>query len=299
MRIGIDLGGTKTEAILLTAQGTIAERIRMASPRGDYTATLDMITALVARLDAVAGQPCPVGIGMPGAISPATGLVKNANSTWLIGHPLARDLEARLGARVRIANDADCFTLSEAVDGAGAGHETVFGVIAGTGVGGGIAVHGRVLSGPNAITGEWGHMPLPWPEADEHPGPSCYCGRHGCIETWCSGPGLARDHARISGRELSAREIAAAAADGDAQARATLARHAGRMARGLAVVVNILDPGVIVLGGGLSEIAGLPEAIAARLPEHVFSDTVATPVVRNRHGAASGVRGAAWLWPPP
>lgn len=299
MRIGIDLGGTKTEAILMDPEGVERARLRVASPRGDYAATCAAIADLVARLEAEAGTRPPVGIGMPGAISPATGLVKNANSTWLIGRPFERDLTARLGDRVRIANDADCFTLSEATDGAGAGHDVVFGVIAGTGVGGGLAVRGELVRGPNAITGEWGHTPLPWPADGERPGPACYCGRHGCIETWCSGPGLAADHVRVTGRTQTPEEIAAAATRGDAEAAATLDRHADRMARGLAVVIDVLDPGAVVLGGGLSDLAGLPDAIAARLPAHVFSDTVETRILRNRHGAASGVRGAAWLWPAP
>lgn len=297
MRIGIDLGGTKTEAILMDADGCERHRRRIASPRDDYAATLACLEALVGEMDREAGSACPVGIGMPGALSPETGLVKNANSTWLIGKPFLRDLEHRLGARVRLANDADCFALSEAKDGAGADARSVFGVILGTGVGGGIVVDEKLLTGPNAIAGEWGHTPLPWADASERPGPACYCGRHGCIETWCSGPGLAADHARTTGTTMTAEAIAEDAARGTADARATLDRHASRLARGLAVVIDILDPEVIVLGGGLSDMRGLPGRVAAEIPRHVFSDSVRTRIERHRHGASGGVRGAAWLWP--
>jgi fructokinase len=228
--------------------------------------------------------------------------VKNANSTWLNGRPLGRDLEERLGGPVRLMNDANCFALSEATDGAGAGAPVVFGVILGTGVGGGIAVDGRCLSGANLIAGEWGHNPLPWLTPEEQPGPPCYCGKHGCVETWLSGPGFERDHAEHTGRTLPGREIARAAASGNAGALATLARYHDRLARALASLINVLDPDVVVLGGGMSNIAGLGEATSALLPRHVFatgagSDPVATRVVRAAHGDTSGVRGAAWLWP--
>jgi len=303
MRIGIDLGGTKIEAMLMAANGEDRARRRVATPAGSYAATLDMITSLVSELDTIAGRTCPVGLATPGALSPATALIKNANSVWLNGQPLARDLAHRLGPRVRLANDADCFALSEATDGAGRGYETVFGVILGTGVGGGLVVGGRLVGGPNAICGEWGHTPLPWPSAAELPGPQCYCGQRGCVETWCSGPALAADHARATPDHttpdhLTPERIAQLAAAGDLAAQATLDRHADRLARALAVVITILDPHAIVLGGGLSALEHLYTAIPSRLPRYVFSDTVITPVLKNKHGASSGIRGAAWLWPP-
>ncbi len=294
MRIGIDLGGTKTEAIALAEDGAELARERVATLRDSYDGTIRTIRELVAGLEARLGVRGSVGIGMPGAVSPATGLVKNANSTWLIGKPLDRDLAAALGRPVRLANDADCFALSEATDGAAAGARVVFGVILGTGVGGGIVVDGRPLAGPNAIAGEWGHNPLPAPDDGERPGPACYCGRFGCIETWLSGPGLAADHRRATGEEMAAAEIAAA---NTPAAAATLERHAERLARALAGVINILDPEVIVLGGGLSKLGRLYDAVPARWGRHVFSDTVATRLVPPKHGDSSGVRGAAWLWP--
>jgi fructokinase len=299
MRIGIDLGGTKIEAIALADDGTIPVRHRIATPK-DYASTLDALTALVARVEADTGETGPVGMGIPGAIVPETGLVKNANSIWLIGQPLGRDLSARLGREVRVMNDANCLAISEAADGAAAGADVVFGVILGTGVGGGIVVGGRPLLGANLIAGEWGHNPLPWPTADEYPGPTCYCGRHGCIETFLSGPGLERDqaqHAQQRSDARTSREIVDAALAGDPDAAATLARYHDRLARALASIVNVLDPDVVVLGGGMSNTPGLPEAVRARLPRHVFSDTVRTRVVRHVHGDSSGVRGAAWLWP--
>jgi fructokinase len=292
MRIGIDVGGTKIEAAALDRQGALHGRRRIPTPRGDYAATLDAIAGLVRALDAELGAEPPVGLGIPGGISPATGLVKGANSTWLIGRPFDRDLEARLGRPVRIANDANCFALSEAVDGAGAGARVVFGVILGTGVGGGIAIDGRVLTGRNAIAGEWGHNPLPWPADDERPGPACYCGKRGCLETFVSGPGLARDAGAPDAEAVVAR-----AAKGDSAAEAALGRYEDRLARGLASVINIVDPDVIVLGGGLSNIARLPPAVVRLLPRYVFSDRVDTPVVPAVHGDSGGVRGAAWLWP--
>ncbi|MGE5148135.1 MAG: ROK family protein [Candidatus Eiseniibacteriota bacterium] len=294
MRIGIDVGGTKIEAAALDSEGQLHGRRRIPSPKGDYDATLDAIQRLVGALEAELGGPAPVGLGIPGTLSPATGLVKNANSTWLIGRPLDRDLEARLGRPVRIANDANCFALSEAADGAAAGAKVVFGVILGTGVGGGIVVDGRALQGRNAIAGEWGHNPLPWPRDDERPGPPCYCGKRGCIETFLSGPGLARD-----GGAADAQAVIDRATAGEAAAVAAFERYQDRLARGLAHVVNILDPDVIVLGGGLSNIAGLAEAVERRLPACVFSDRVDTRVLRGKHGDSGGVRGAAWLWPAP
>jgi len=296
MRIGIDLGGTKIEAIALDAEGRERARKRIPSPRS-YDATIAAIRDLVAALEAETGEQGTVGIGMPGAISPATGLVKNANSTWLIGHPFGRDLEAALGREVRLANDADCFALSEATDGAAAGAKTVFGVILGTGVGGGIVVNGALLSGPNAIAGEWGHNSLPFVLADEMPGPDCYCGKKGCIETWVSGPGFAADYMRDTRESLSPEAIVAAAEAGNRPARLALRRYADRLARALAHVVNILDPHAIVLGGGMSNIAALYDEVPSRWGAYVFSDTVVTPLLRHKHGDSSGVRGAAWLWP--
>jgi len=285
MRIGLDLGGTKTEAIALAPDGT--ELLRRRVPSGqDYAATIATLRGLVEAVESELGQSGSVGIGIPGTLSPASGLVKNANSTWLIGHPLDRDLAEALRRPVRLANDADCFALSEARDGAGAGARVVFGVILGTGVGGGIVVEGKLLGGPNAIAGEWGHIPLPWPQDDERPGPRCYCGRHGCIETFLSGPALARD----DGQGRSAAEIAA---DPDAPA---LRRYQQRLARALGQIITLLDPEVIVLGGGLSRIESLYHAVPAEWGRWVFSDTVATRLLPPRHGDSSGVRGAAWLW---
>jgi fructokinase len=295
MRIGIDLGGTKIEGIVLSDAGLEVARHRVSTPRS-YEGSLDALVEMVSHLEELAGTRCSVGIGIPGVSVPATGQVKNANSTWLIGHQLGRDLEARLHRAVRLMNDANCFVLSEAADGAAAGASVVFGVILGTGVGGGIVVDGRCHVGVNLIGGEWGHNPLPWPRTDELPGPACYCGKRGCIETFLSGPGFERDHASRTGEELASREIVRRAAAGDAAAAESLARYHDRLGKSLATIVNVLDPDVIVLGGGMSNIAGLPEAAQAVLPSYVFSDTVATRVVRATHGDSSGVRGAAWLW---
>lgn len=294
MRIGIDLGGTKTEAVALDGDGRELLRERVATVQGSYEATLRTIAGLVEGLEARTGRTATVGVGIPGAISPATGLVKNANSTWLIGRPLDRDLAAALGRPVRLANDADCFALSEASDGAGAGAATVFGVILGTGVGGGVVVNGCLLAGPNAVAGEWGHNPLPWPADAERPGPACYCGKAGCIETFLSGPGLARDFASATGRHVTAAEICASDAP---DAVAAVERYCERLARALATIVNVLDPHVIVLGGGMSK----EPRLYARVPElwrrHAFSDRVDTLLRPPAHGDSSGVRGAAWLWP--
>jgi fructokinase len=296
MRIGIDLGGTKIEGVALDAEGHEIARVRVPTPRQDYVGTLDAIAGIVHTIEQRVGGPGSVGVGMPGIISPATGLVKNANSTWLIGQPFDRDLAQRLQRPVRLANDANCFALSEATDGAGAGASTVFGVILGTGVGGGIVINGRVLEGAHRIAGEWGHNPLPAPRDDERPGPACYCGRSGCIETFLSGPGLAADTARRTGRLDDALSIAGAAESGDTEAAAALNRYGDRLARALATVINVIDPEVIVLGGGLSNIAALYAAVPARWGPYVFSDEVHTRLVRARHGDSSGVRGAAWLW---
>jgi fructokinase len=296
MRIGIDWGGTKIEGVALGADGEVLARRRIATQRGDYAGCVAAVARLVGDLERDASARGSVGVGIPGAISPATGLVKNANSTWMNGQPLDRDLAAALGRPVRIENDANCFAVSEARDGAGAGAAVVWGVILGTGVGSGIAIDGRALGGRHRIAGEWGHNPLPWPRDDERPGPACYCGRAGCLETFLSGPGLAADHLRHTGRALRAEEIVAAARDGDGPAALTLARHGDRLARGIAHVVNLLDPDVIVLGGGLSDVDALFDGLAERVAAYVFSDTFTTPIRRSLHGAASGVRGAAWLW---
>lgn len=293
-RIGIDLGGTKIEVAALAPDGGLRVRRRIATPEG-YDATLAAMARLVREVERELRDTCTVGIGIPGTISPATGLVKNANSTVLNGRALDRDMAALLGREVRVENDANCFALSEAADGAGAGCRVVFGVILGTGCGGGIVVDGAVLRGRQRVAGEWGHNPLPWPRADELPGPSCWCGRSGCLETWLSGPALARDCDGPDARDAG--ELPARAAAGDPRATAALDRHADRLARGLAHVVNLLDPDCIVLGGGLSNMAHLYAALPALLPRHVFSDLCDTPVLRNRHGDSSGVRGAAWLWP--
>lgn len=296
MRIGIDLGGTKIEAIALDGNGRELLRRRVTTPGGDYQATLAAIAALVHDIEKQTGQRGTVGVGTPGAVSRATGRIKNSNSVCLIGQPLGEDLAALLGRPLRLANDANCFALSEAMDGAAAGAEVVFGVIIGTGTGGGIVVHGRVLEGPNAIAGEWGHNPLPWPRDAERPGPACYCGKHGCLETFLSGPGLARDHAQTTGQTLTAAEIAQRAEQGDAMCNATLERYEDRLARALATVINVLDPDVIVLGGGLSNIARLYRKVPQIWGNYVFSDRVDTRLVRAKYGDASGVRGAAWLW---
>ena len=295
MRIGVDLGGTKIEIIALGDDGEVLLRERMATPQGDYAATVAAVAELVAAAAKKigAGDTAPrIGIGIPGAESCATGLIKNANSTCLIGKPLKRDLEAALQREVRLANDANCFALSEAVDGAGAGAQTVFGVILGTGVGGGIVIDGKVLTGANAIAGEWGHNPMP----GEHHEDVCYCGRRGCIELYLSGPGLARDHRRATGADFCPAEIAQYATNGDKSSEATLQRYEARLARALAQVINILDPDVIVLGGGLSNIERLYANVPRLWGEQVFSDRVVTRLLKHRHGDSSGVRGAAWLW---
>jgi len=296
-RIGIDLGGTKIEAMALDSDGGVLLRHRIATPAGDAPATIAAIRDLVEAVETRLGGTGTVGVGTPGSLSPATGLMRNANSTCLNGLALDRLIADALGRPVRIANDANCFALSEAADGAGAGAAVVFGVILGTGVGGGLVIDGKILTGRNAVGGEWGHNPLPWPVGDERPGPDCYCGRTGCIETFLSGPGMARDHLAQTGEDLSGLAIATNAAAGDMAAHATLDRYIDRLARGLAHVVNLVDPDVIVLGGGLSNLSLLYEAVPARWGHWIFSDTVATRLVPPVHGDSSGVRGAAWLWP--
>jgi fructokinase len=297
-RIGVDLGGTKIEAAAIDREGRIHLRQRIATPAGDYAGTIAAITSLVQRIEAELASRMTVGIGIPGTLVARTGLVKNANSTWLIDRPLGHDLGAALARPVRLANDANCFALSEASDGAAAGYRSVFGVILGTGVGGGVVIDGRIVVGVNAIAGEWGHNPLPSPRPDELPGTRCYCGRSGCIETFLSGPGLAADHRRHDGMALSGQEIVARAVAGDAACRATLDRYAERLARALGSVINILDPEAIILGGGLSTIAELYEVVPRLWGEFIFSDEVATKLLPPMHGDSSGVRGAAWLWRP-
>jgi fructokinase len=296
VRIGIDLGGTKIAIVALGDAGEELHHARVPTPRS-YEGSLDAIVGLVEQAERATGSVGTVGLGIPGAISPATGLVKNANSVWLIGKDLLGDLGARLGRTVRAMNDANCFALSEAVDGAAAGAEIVFGAILGTGVGAGIVVQGQVIDGASRIAGEWGHNPLPWPTDDERPGPPCYCGKLGCIETFCSGPSLERDHARVTGQTLTGDAIGRAAAAGDPAATETVKRYVSRLARSLATVIDILDPHVIVLGGGVSNLEGLAERVQTELPHWVFTDEVVARVVRHRWGDASGVRGAAWLWP--
>jgi fructokinase len=296
-RLGIDLGGSKIEGVVLDTDGAERCRERIPTPQGDYAATLDAVVALVSSLETRVGQMCSIGIGMPGSLSRATGLVKNSNSVCLNGQPLHRELEARLGRSLRFANDADCFTLSEATDGAGRDAALVFGVIVGTGTGGGIAFNRQLLAGPNGISGEWGHNSLPWPQPEELPGPACYCGLRGCIETWLSGPGLARDHQQWFGGSQDARSIIQSAELGDVSASMTVQRYANRMARALASVINVLDPDVVVLGGGISNCKRLYSVVVSQWQDYVFSDRVDTRLLRAQHGDSSGVRGAACLWP--
>lgn len=296
MRVGIDLGGTKIEAVALAETGGEPSRQRVPTPQS-YDGTVEAIRRLVTMLDEEFRTRASVGVGIPGTLSPETGLVKNANSTWLIGRPLREDLETALSRPVRIMNDANCFSLSEATDGAAAGAAVVFGVILGTGVGGGLVVEGRCLEGPNRIAGEWGHNPLPGPEPWVKGAPACYCGRSGCIETYLSGPGLEQRHLEDTGERATTRELAERDGRGEVTARHSLDLYRDRLARGLAGVINVVDPDVIVLGGGMSNLPGLTDAVRERLPPYVFSDTLRTRILRNLHGDSSGVRGAAWLWP--
>lgn len=296
LRIGVDLGGTKIEAIALDGSGRQLERRRCPTPRDDYQGSIDAIAGLVRGIEADLGAQGSVGVGTPGALSPFNGRLRNANSVWLNGQPLDHDLSDALARPVRLANDADCFALSEATDGAGAGAASVFGVIIGTGTGAGIVVRGHLLQGPNAIAGEWGHNPLPWPRDDERPGPSCYCGKRGCIETYLSGPGLAQDFERASGRALTPPGIVAAAGEGNLDAEAALQRYEERAARALASVINLLDPAVIVLGGGMSNLRRLYQNLPKLIPGYLFADGFGTEIRPPMHGDSSGVRGAAWLW---
>jgi fructokinase len=298
LRIGVDVGGTKIEAVALNEQGQERGRKRLDTPRGDYDATLAVIRGLVRELEFIAGGPSRIGVGHPGWIVPATGLVARANSTWMNGRPFGRDLTAALDRECRFTNDANCLAISEATDGAAAGKRVVFGVILGTGVGGGVVIDGRVIDGANGIGGEWGHNPLPWPKDDERPGDPCFCGKSGCIEQWLSGPALARDHQRATGQTLTGRDIVAEAEAGDAAAEATMARYEERLARSLATVLNVIDPDAIVLGGGLGQIARLYKNVPPQFAHWTFSDHNVTPVLRPRHGDSSGVRGAAQLWAP-
>ena len=296
IRLGIDLGGTKIEIVALDRSGQELLRRRVATPSHDYRATLDAIAHLVEATERELDARGTVGIGTPGSISRATGLLRGSNSVCLNGKPIRRDLEARLGREVRITNDANCFALSEASDGAGRDGSVVLGVILGTGVGSGVVVRGEVLEGPNAIAGEWGHNPLPWPRDDERPGPPCFCGRSGCIETWLSGPGIERDHRTLTGEPATAKDIATRASAGEPACAATFERYEERLARAIAHVINILDPDVIVLGGGISNVDRLYANVPKQWGAWVFSDRVDTRLVRNVHGDSSGVRGAAWLW---
>jgi fructokinase len=296
LRLGIDLGGTKIAGIALGPGDTVVAERRMPSPRNDYAATVRAVGDMVAALEQDADASGNVGIGMPGSISPVTGRAQNANSTWVNGQPFASDMEARLRRQVRLANDANCFALSEATDGNAAGAGTVFGVILGTGCGGGLVFAGRLVDGPNGIGGEWGHNPLPWATSEEFPGPRCWCGRQGCLETWISGSGLEADYAGASGNRLPAEEIARLAVSGNSAAQAALDRHAGRLARGLAHTVNLFDPDVIVLGGGLSNLTHLYEVLPDLMRAHIFADAPLIDIKPPRWGDASGVRGAARLW---
>ena len=297
MRIGVDLGGTKIEAIAIGPGSCELYRRRTVTPAEDYAGTVRTVAELVISIEAALGESATVGVGIPGAISPASGLVKNANSTWLNGRRLDSDLRQALNRPVRIANDANCMAISEATDGAGAGARCVFGVIIGTGCGGGIVVDGRVLVGPNAVAGEWGHCPLPWMQPVELPGPVCYCGKNGCVETFLSGGGLAADYLNATGHALDSAQIADAAAGDEQAACAVLDRYENRLARALAAVINVLDPDVIVVGGGVSNIARLYDNVPRLWRQFAFSDRVDTELCPATHGDSSGVRGAAWLWP--
>ena len=297
IRIGVDFGGTKIEAAALDRDGAVRARRRAPNP-GDYLKAIQTVREVV---EAVAAEtdagPAPVGVGIPGSISPRSGLIRNGNSTWLNGRPFLGDLQSAMGRKVRLANDANCFTLSEAADGAAAGAPVVFGVIVGTGCGGGLVVGGRIVEGKNGIAGEWGHMPLPWAEAAEHPGPACWCGRRGCMEVFVSGKAFEADFAQASGRTLAAPEIAAEAHEGRPEAAEALKRYVSRLGRGLAAICDVVDPDVVVLGGGMSNVEALYTRLPGAVAAHVFSDSFTTRFVRAKHGDSSGVRGAAWLWP--
>jgi len=297
IRIGIDLGGTKIEILAIDRDGKELARHRVATPRGDYEGSIKLMADLVAQVERETGRSGTVGVAIPGSISRLTGLIKNANSVWLNGRPLDKDLSAAMGREVRCVNDANCLAVSEATDGAGAGFEVVLAFIIGTGTGSGIAFRGQPHNGPNGIAGEYGHNPLPWPSADEYPGPACYCGKHGCLETWISGSGLEADYQRTTGTHLTGREILELTEQGDAVAEASMRRYESRLTRGLAHVVNILDPDVIVLGGGMSRVQRIYPALEAQMKTYVFGKEFDTPIRPAMHGDSSGIRGAAWLWP--
>jgi fructokinase len=297
MRIGIDLGGTKIEALAIDNEGKELGRHRVDTPRSDYDATIKAMVGLVSRLEVETGSVGSVGVGFPGSVSGITGLVKNSNSTWLNGRPFHRDLTSAMGREVRVANDANCLAVSEATDGAAAGRHVVFAVILGTGCGGGVAIDGHVHAGPNGVAGEWGHNPLPWQTAAEYPGPACYCGKRGCMEMWVSGTGIALDYKSATGRERTTREIMADFEAGDTVSATVVDRFEDRLARGLAQVINILDPDVIVLGGGVSRVQHLYSTVPKKLAQYVFGGESSTAILQSMYGDSSGVRGAAWLWP--
>jgi fructokinase len=297
MRIGIDLGGTKIEALAIDRDGNELLRYRVPTPREDYAGTIAAMVGIVQRIERETGAVGTVGAGIPGSVSRRTGLVKNANSTWLNGMPFDRDLSAAMGREVRVANDANCLAVSEATDGAAAGQGVVFAVILGTGCGGGVALKGQVHAGVNGVGGEWGHNPLPWASGYEVPGPPCYCGKRGCLETWLSGTGLARDFLEVTGRQMRGPDIMAACDAGDADAVAAVGRLEDRLARALASVINVLDPDVFVFGGGLSKAERIYRELPRLLPKYVFGGEAETLLVQAKYGDSSGVRGAAWLWP--
>ncbi len=297
MRIGIDLGGTKIEALAIDNDGLELARYRVDTPRENYQATISAMVGLVYRLERETGCQASVGAGIPGSISRVTGLVKNSNSTWLNGRAVHKDLSAALGREVRVANDANCLAVSEATDGAAAGRHVVYGLILGTGCGGGVAIDGRVHAGPNGLGGEWGHNPLPWMSPEEYPGPPCYCGKNGCLEMWLSGTGIALDHKNTTGNTLTTKQIVERFEQGDQQAAATIERFEDRLARGIAHLMNIIDPDVIVIGGGVSKVQHIYQELPKRLPGYVFGGEASTPIFPAKYGDSSGVRGAAWLWP--
>jgi fructokinase len=297
LRIGVDLGGTKIEFVALERDGRELHRHRVPTPRGDYDGTISAIKEGVEQIETQLRRSASVGVGIPGTISAMTHTVKNANSTWMNGRAFDRDLSAALNRQVRCANDANCLAVSEATDGAGVGHRVVFAVILGTGCGGGLAIDGRLHNGRNGVAGEWGHTTLPWMRPDEYPGPDCYCGYKGCIETWISGTGLEADYERATKTKLKGKDIVARCEAGEAAAVASLKRYEDRLTRSLAQMVNILDPDIIVMGGGVSQVPRLYQDVPKRLKEYVFGREADTPVVVAKHGDASGVRGAAWLWP--
>lgn len=296
LKIGIDLGGTKISAVVMSKDNTVLKQLRIPSPQGSYEKTMQALIQVINELESTLSHKAQIGIGLPGSISPKTGLIQNANSTWLIGKPLDKDLMQAMDREIRFANDADCFALSEATDGAAAGKQNVFGVIVGTGCGGSLIINQKIVTGPRGISGEWGHTPLPWPDHSEVNATKCWCGQNGCLETWISGTGLGKDHERVTGESIPAKEVVERAEEGDQSALQTLDRHASRLARGLAVIVNIIDPDVIVLGGGLSNVSSLYQKVPEAMKPYIFSDNKEVAIVPPEYGDDSGVRGAAWLW---